>query len=343
MKRRILAMAVGFTILTACGAGEIPELLEPVSISVQTTTVQRGEIYDMTVLSGTVIPKTVPCGFSAEGRVAEVLVNRGDTVKAGDVLALLDTEPLKDQLSIVETEIQALTEDQAFADRRYELEESALTQSDASDAQAQIALLENAHDQEESMRNTRAEELEGERTRLEQSIASAALVAPCDGTVLDVKIRPGDAVYGNEDAMYLADESSLRVITDYTDDRSVEDAAMIYATIGGVRYEIEHLPYDHDTYIALRLANAELQSTFLLENPVGAESGMYTLVYVVAAYAEDACWLPANAVFRDADGAYVYRLDGEQQTRIDITTGIETAAQVQILSGLQEGDVVYVS
>ena len=50
MKLRILAAALCLAVLTACGSVNTPELLEPVSLSVQTTTVQRGNVYDMTVL-----------------------------------------------------------------------------------------------------------------------------------------------------------------------------------------------------------------------------------------------------------------------------------------------------
>ena len=49
-----------------------------------------------------------------------------------------------------------------------------------------------------------------------------------------------------------------------------------------------------------------------------------------------------NAIYADENGSYVYRVEGEQHVRCDVTVGITTVSKVEILAGLQEGDEVYV-
>lgn len=65
----------------------------------QTTTVQRGNVVDSVVLSGsTESASAVSLGFAAQGRVGSVRVKEGDKVTAGQVLASLDTADLQASL-----------------------------------------------------------------------------------------------------------------------------------------------------------------------------------------------------------------------------------------------------
>ena len=59
----------------------------------------------------------------------------------------------------------------------------------------------------------------------------------------------------------------------------------------------------------------------------------------------DALLIPANALFRDSSGkyVYVYEADGETRVRRSVETGVTTDWQVQITDGLEEGEIVYVA
>ncbi|UCC62292.1 MAG: efflux RND transporter periplasmic adaptor subunit [Anaerolineae bacterium] len=63
---------------------------------IQTTTVRRGDLVITADGSGELIPsQEVELGFSASGTLVEMLVEVGDRVQAGDVLARLDAAPLE--------------------------------------------------------------------------------------------------------------------------------------------------------------------------------------------------------------------------------------------------------
>jgi len=54
----------------------------------------------------------------------------------------------------------------------------------------------------------------------------------------------------------------------------------------------------------------------------------------------DVLWLPPSAV-RDFNGRrFVVILDGELQRRADVTVGLENDERIEILSGVEEGDLV---
>jgi len=56
-------------------------------------------------LYGNVDIRQVQLGFRVGGRIAEALVDEGDTVKAGDRLAVLDAQPYQDQVGVAQAQV----------------------------------------------------------------------------------------------------------------------------------------------------------------------------------------------------------------------------------------------
>jgi multidrug efflux pump subunit AcrA (membrane-fusion protein) len=54
----------------------------------------------------------------------------------------------------------------------------------------------------------------------------------------------------------------------------------------------------------------------------------------------NALWIPPAALIAFDQRTFVVLQDGAQQRQVDVTVGIRTAERIQILSGLQAGDVV---
>ena len=51
--------------------------------------------------------------------------------------------------------------------------------------------------------------------------------------------------------------------------------------------------------------------------------------------------VPVSCVFRDDAGHYVYRMDDNEREKVYVEIGMEGATRVEIVSGLEEGDLVY--
>ena len=127
MKRKLLFLLAALCLLcAACQTDPAPELLEPVGVQIQTTAVQRGDISDLAVYEAVTRPVTALCGFASPGQVDQVLVDRGDQVQAGDVLAVLNTDLLQQELAEAQAELAQAQELQELARRRYEIEKAAL-------------------------------------------------------------------------------------------------------------------------------------------------------------------------------------------------------------------------
>jgi len=84
--------------------------------------------------------------------------------------------------------------------------------------------------------------------------------------------------------------------------------------------------------VTVRLAPADI--------PVRA--GMTGDVEIISAIQEGALIVPLRAVHTEGERSYVDRLVGGQTERVEVTLGMVTETEVEITSGLAEGDVVSV-
>ena len=102
-------------------------------------------------LYGNVEIREVELGFRVGGRLAELLVDEGDRVSAGQVLARLDPQPLQDRLAGAEARVaaaRALVQRDVAGNRPQEIRsaEAALV-----DAQAQLAEARRTHDRRRAL------------------------------------------------------------------------------------------------------------------------------------------------------------------------------------------------
>lgn len=195
---------------------------------------------DLTVTvsaTGTIQPITqVDVGSELSGVVRAVNVDDNAVVKAGDVLAVLDTERLRAQKQKVEAQIAAatarlseakatLTERQTLADRQQGLRKRGLsTQQDYDTALSAVTRGEAA------LNAADADVLaaKADLAILEADLRRAQIVSPIDGVVLKRAVEPGQTVAASLQAPIL-----FTIAQDLT--RVQLEAAVDEADMGAVK------------------------------------------------------------------------------------------------------------
>ena len=99
-KLAVLGICVSF-LAGGCGKmteSSIPELEEPVALNEAYRPVEYGTIGSIQVLMATAVPRDYCNYYSANVNISQIYVEPGDTVNAGDVLAVCDVDEAKKQL-----------------------------------------------------------------------------------------------------------------------------------------------------------------------------------------------------------------------------------------------------
>jgi len=193
------------------------------------------------------------------------------------------------------------------------------------------------------------EELELQRERLQERIASAEITSPFDGTVLaiqDVMTVSGSEVEKGTALFTVADPLSARVELEVSEKyaRMIDPGQEVTVNISGTTY-----PGTVESVGAVaELASGSLEATVIVT--VKPDTGGATILQGATAAAEftvgaidDALVLPRGAFLSTGSQQYVYAVNGAQARKTQVVYGDIQATKVEIVSGLQAGDEVIVS
>ena len=204
--------------------------------------------------------------------------------------------------------------------------------------EAQLALSQQYQTQSATMRV-----LEGELAKLKEQYAKMVLTAPFDGRIVDLNYYEYDNVAEYDVVMKIADESILILQgAQYSNDRLI-NAVRMDALIDSVTYQVSYLPYDNDDYMKRRLRGESLPTRFApAEGADLPEFGASGSVRIYTGISEDTLILPKACVQQDDIGFYVYADEDGQRVKKYVSVGISNTSSIEILDGLEEGEVVYV-
>lgn len=341
----------------------------------ETVTVATGDIEDTVLANGTVEAfKLVSVGSRASGQIKSLKVDIGDTVKAGEVIAEIDSLTQQNDLRDAEASLrdvkaqlaakQAILRQVQLAFKRQKqmLGQNATSRADYEDAEAALASTESE-----------IAALEAQIAQAEISVDTATvnlgyttITAPMDGTVVAVPVQEGQTVNAVQEAPTIIKLARLDIVTfeaeiSEADVIRVEPGMKVYFTILGEpkrrRYatlrSIEPAPpsVTEDTSTSSTSSSSDSTSSAIYYNALfdvpnvdgKLRISMTAQVSVIVAEAKNALILPSAALGQAGDdGRYtvsVVGADGSVSPRT-IQVGINNNVRAQVLDGLQAGDKV---
>lgn len=339
--------------------------------------VVRGDIEQVVEATGTLKPsQLVSVGAQVSGRIESLHVALGDKVKAGDLIAEIDSRTQRNALQNAQAaQRSARGKRNALAARlqQYELSRQRLQQllvvqavsrADYEVAKANVDATGEeiaALDADIAQRQT---DVDAAQTNLDYT----RITAPADGTVLAVVARQGQTVNAVQSAPTIVMLGNQATMTVHAE---ISEADVVHARVGqevfftilgdtGRRYtstlrDIAPAPESitNEDASGLSAANASgggsrtamyYNGLFEVDNSDGRlRSYMTAQVRVVLGRATGVPTIPSAALgARARDGSYrvqVLGADGRAAPR-RITVGLDDQVQVEVKSGLREGEQV---
>jgi HlyD family secretion protein len=287
------------------------------------------------------------------------MMDAQDAVVNAEVQA--DRRLLQAQMSVRADE-QALSEaEEALADAKAGGDKLVLAQAELALRRAEVALeaAQEARaelDEEADPTEVAAAQAAVEEQRLavadaEEARAGTELLAPFDGTILDVYVSDGDPVGASTSIVTLANLNSFEVVT-------TVDETTIRQVSAGQDADISFDAYPDQTFTG-QVLSVPLYGTLqggvtVYDVPISLEGtealnllvGMTANVEVQVGQATDALLVPTMALTR-ASGGYQVLVpntvdpEGEPEA-VPVQVGLSDGTYTQILKGLNDGDEVLV-
>ena len=337
-----------------------------------TATVGRGDIEQTVLATGVLEPaKLVSVGAQASGQVKKLYVELGDTVKAGDPIADIDSRNQTNSVSNAQAGLSnvvaqrsaaqaSLTEAQLNFDRQKRLfAEGASAKADLDSAESQLA---NAR-ANLTASNAQIKQANLTLNTAETNLGYTKIVAPMDGTIVAVVTEEGQTVNANQSAptiVMLAQLDKMTVSAEISeaDVEKVEAGQDVYFTTLGdankrhyaklrtVAPAPESIESTSSSTSSSTASAVYYNGLFDVDNADGKlKTGMTAQVYIVQASAKDALTVPSSALERRGRDGYfakVVKENGEVERRA-VKVGINTNVTAQVTEGLKEGEKIVVA
>ncbi len=332
---RLLATAMGVLLLAGCSADEQAGETTKSAMTITTAVVKSRPMERTVTVMGTVVAwEEMPVGAEVGGlAITEVLVDEGDVVKRGQVLARLNDSVLRAQLAQQEANIASakaqLTEAQANLRRAEELlpkghisgQTADARRATAGTAQAQLTVAQASRDE------TLAK------------LAQTRITSPDDGYVSARRAVIGQIVNSGDQLFRVVRDGRLELDAEVPETVLVtlSPGLMVEVSAEGIEpasATIRAVAPSVDAKSRLGLAHIALPSG------AGFRPGMFAQANV-ALKDSAALMVPASAiVYRDgAAGVFVAARNGTVAFR-KVVTGERAGDLVEISSGLSAGDEV---
>jgi RND family efflux transporter MFP subunit len=174
----------------------------------------------------------IAVGTHLPGVVAEVRVEAGDAVRAGQTLFRIDDRAARAELALAEAQVRSA--EVGLADARDQSERAARSFAREATSEAEATRKRFAV----ALAETRLDEARAQARRIATEIERLAVASPIDGTVLRVNVRGGEFAQAGvlaEPLVVLGDASTMhvRVEIDQTDAHRVRPDAPAVASLRG--------------------------------------------------------------------------------------------------------------
>ncbi len=354
MKKVSLLSIALLLLLTACSS---EEQVKKVQIDAAETNDKGYELVDcsrqdireeLTASLTYSVTKSENYSFSVKNKIVEfVYVKKGDTVKKGDVLAVLESEDLDSKLRDLKFELEGEqlnlkhtieTRDNAIETEEYMYLYTKMTDEDT---KARDEAVESINKSYESTIKSIEDQITITTMKIEdveQEYKDSRLVAGFDGIVSFCKTTlEGNIANVGEEVIRIYEPSTCLLIS------SNADMAEYFEE--GVNYEMKIGTGSAERLYTVTPCNLEDWGEKLYFSLVEATSaiavGDYGKVTIVTAQKENVLSVPSSAVHKSGKDRYVYYLDDKGVKRMKwVKIGLVGKEYTEIVEGLSEGEYI---
>jgi len=178
---------------------------------------------------------------------------------------------------------------------------------------------------------------------LQERVDGLTLRAPFDGMVATVALQDRDAVAPNQAVLTVVNLGSLELEIGLPEEYGSETAI---GTAASISFQGQEYP-GHVTSVSPQVVNGELTATVVFDGPApqGLKQSQRVTTRLTFESKRNVLKVPRGGFLEAEAGrvAYVVEESGKMATRRAIVTGARSVGEVEILSGLREGEKIVAS
>ena len=327
----ILALVLASTlVISGCGVGQASvadsdTILAATPVLVETTTPFRSDIYATYAASASIASDAdAPVTARITGQIVEILVEEGDRVEEGQILARLDGERPRLEMLAAKANLERAKKEYL---RNADLHARGLVSS---------AMFEGLKFDLESLKAT----YDLQRLAYDYSNIRATIA----GVVSSREIKAGQSLAIGQVAFRITETKELVAYLQIPQSELMKFDAGLVATV-----EVASMPNTEFDATIVRISptidsrNGTFRATAVIDNADGnLAPGMFGRFTVAYEKHSNALVIPVHALLDEDEQTSVYVVQDDEVVRRTVEIGIKEKDRVEILNGLEENDQIVV-
>lgn len=311
----------------------------------------------------------VTVGAQASGKIEKLYVTVGQEVKAGDLIAEIDSTTQQNEVDINRARLESYKAQLAAAETAFKVAEKqyARTQKLLKQNAASAEDAENSENTYEAAKSKLTElkaalkETQISLSTAETNLGYTRITAPLSGTVVSVPVKQGqtvNAAMNTPTIVQIADLSKMEILIEISEGDIADlhgGEKVTYAILSDLSDVHETVLQSIDPGLTL-LTNGQYSEVvdsgeaiyyygrLNVDNPDRKlRIGMTTQNVIYVESAENVLTVPSTAIKGGAGSKYVEVLTKEGIVQKPIVTGVSDGLNVEIKEGVAEGDAVVIA
>ena len=346
-KKHLLLLALGAYVLALGGCAEqvtsaSAKPVEETRIEVKAVHPHRGEVYRFINLPGEVRPLYEVTLFAkVDGYLEKLTVDKGDSVKAGDLIADIDVPELranlvkyKAELELAQAEFKQISEASANNTTNMSGTDSEAAKNRLAVASGKLAVAKGNVQYTESM------------------LKYARVVAPFGGVITKRYVDPG-AYIPVPNAASTPEAAAIVNLTDFKTLRmqvAVPETEATHIKVGqSIRWTADDYPGEHfdgtvtRAYWALDKATKTMLTEAQMANPgMKLQPGMLVNARIGIDKKSDVLVIPVEALIKEKTNSFVYIFNDGKAKKAPVQVGFNDGTNVEIVAGVNPADLAIV-
>lgn len=296
------------------------------NLSLVTTFELKPTVFEHTIdIRGTVKARgNITITPETPARVTKVLVKEGEKVKMGQTLVIQDAEVIRNTIAELKTSLD-------LAKTIYNRQKKLWDKNIGTEVQYLEA-------------KNKKESLERKLATTKSQLAKTVIQAPFSGVIDRVDVRVGQNIQPGQPILRLVSLSDMyikaTVSEAYVGKFEPNQEVAVYFPSTGIKLDAKISAIGQ----VIEPKNRTYELEILIPSDSKIKPNMVAVLSVSDYVNNEALVVPTNIIFTDKKGAYVYQLkkaEGKEVAiRADVTLGITSGTETEILAGLTAGDII---
>ena len=300
-----------------------------------------GTIHRWVALPSTLAPwQQATLYAKVTGYIKKIAVDKGDSVKTGQVIAEIEVPELEAEMVKFDAESSALKPALEFAQQEYDR----LVKARKSSPDLVLPQMLEKAKAELDKAKASFDVVDANAKRARVMIGYAKITAPFDGIITARSVDAGALVNASTGKVVdLVDASTIRLQIPVTElETSLVQvgkpvkAAIDAASATPIEATISRISYALDPATRTMLAEADLKNADLKLRP-----GMYAMAKIGVEKHENAMLIPVTALAMEKANAFVFKPADGKAIKTAITIGFNDGANVEVITGIDKDNTVF--